>query len=454
MVLRDIILQKRRGPMKSIAQRQRKWKVKVGAKRESLEDRMKMREIEDIDVRVSMIQALIPVGLEKMNEELQKEVCRLAGTKYEHGKENVRWGGQSGSVYLLDQKVPMRVPRVRNTLSNTEVPLRTYQKFQEPYQDGEQVFVRLLNGLSTHKYRESAELIPEVFGISASNVSRRFKMARAAKLRQLQERRLERYDFVAIFVDGKRFADEGLIVVLGITIEGAKIVLGIAQMSTENSRALSTFFEKLIGRGLRGEDGIVFVIDGAKGITKAVRDTFPETGVLQRCVWHKIENIVSYLPKGIQALWRSRLRAAYQERNYESACRALEKCSVELYNINPSAADSLREGLEETLTLHRLEMNDALGKSFSSTNCIESVMSQLGQYTDKVDRWRGGAHLQRWAASGLLALEPRLRKVKGFRALKLLREKLREESARRRKNALVGASTSDDLATGIHNAPL
>lgn len=161
--------------------------------------------------------------------------------------------------------------------------------------------------------------------------------------------------------------------------------------------------------------------------------------------------MVGYLPKGIQGLWRAKLRAAYKEMRYEAAKRALSKLEAELHNINPSAASSLREGLEETLTLHRLGLYAELGKSFSSTNCIESVMSQLGQYTDKVDRWRGGEHIQRWAAAGLLTLEPRLNKIRGSRHLKLLRTKLLEEVANCQKKEPLECSTSDDLAVGIHS---
>jgi len=194
--------------------------------------------IDDIDVKVDMIQALIPLGLEAVNENLQKEVIKLAGRRHERGKENTRWGGQGGSVYLADQKVPITVPRVRNKLHNTEVPLEFYRKMQTPYLDGEQAFKRLLNGLSTHKYKESAEFIPEVFGLSASSASRRFKRGSAAKLKQLQERRLDKYEFVAIFIDGKRYAEDGLMVMLGITSGGQKVVLGIEQMATENHRPI------------------------------------------------------------------------------------------------------------------------------------------------------------------------------------------------------------------------
>ena len=438
--------------MRSIARNKRKWKKKVTQRRKALKEMMTLNEIDDIDVRVSLIQALIPVGLDAVNRQLQKEVSMLAGEKHRHGKENVRWTRQGGSVYLLDQKVPVIVPRVRNKLRNAEVPLESYQRLQEPYQGDEQVFKKLLNGLSTHNYRESAELVPEVFGISASNLSRRFKYAAAAKLKQLQERRLDKYNFVTVFIDGKRYANDGLMVALGITLEGKKIVLGIEQTATENHRPISRFFERLIDRGLGYEDGLFFIIDGSKGITKAISETFPTCAAIQRCHYHKIENVVSYLPKGIQSIWRVKLRAAYKHTRYEAAKTALMKLYDELYNINPSAASSLKEGLEETLTLHKFELYAELGKSFTSTNCIESVMSQLGQYTDKVDRWRGGNHIQRWAAAGLLALEPRLSKVRGFRHLKLLRMRLQEEVAKRQKKQPLEYSVSEDLRAGIHNS--
>lgn len=314
----------------------------------------------------------------------------------------------------------------------------------------EQLFKKLLNGLSTHRYRESAELAPEVFGISASNLSKRFKYITSSKLKQLQERRLDKYEFVAIFVDGKRYAEDGLMVVLGITSCGVKIVLGIEQMATENHRPITQCFERLIDRGLKYENGLLFIVDGSKGIMKAIKEVFPGSGVVQRCQYHKIENVVGYLSRGLQGVWRAKLRAAYRQPRYEAAKRALTKLYDELYEINPSAASSLKEGLEETLTLHRLGVYAELGKSFTSTNCIESIMSQLGQYTDKVDRWRGGTHIQRWAAAGLLELEPRLQKMRGSRHLKLLQMRLREEVEKHEKKQGLECSVSNDLGVGIH----
>lgn len=444
---------KEEGPMKSLAQKRRKWKVKVIAKRKALEETMMLKEeIDDMDVKVSAIQALIPLGLEAVNRNLQKEFITLVGKKHARGKENMRWGSQGGSVYLSDQKVPVTVPRVRNKPRNAEVPLEFYQKMQEPYLDGEQAFKKLLNGLSTHNYQESAELVPEVFGISASSLSRRFKYATAARLKELQERSLDKYDFVAVFVDGKRYADDGLMIALGITIEGQKIILGIEQMATENNRSIGEFFERLIERGLRYEEGMLFIVDGSKGIIKAIRKVFRLYCEIQRCLYHKIENVISYLPKGIQGIWRAKLRAAYKQTEHEAAKSALDELLAELEDINPSAAASLEEGLEETLTLQRLELSAELGKSFSSTNCIESVMSRLGQYTDKVDRWRGGAHIQRWAAAGLLTLEPRLQRVRGSRHLILLRTRLREEVAKRLKKEALECPINDSVGAGIHSS--
>jgi transposase-like protein len=438
--------------MASLARKRRKWKKKVSDRRKALENVMKLREIDDIDVRVSLIQALIPVGLYEVNKQLQQDVLMLAGEKHSRGKENVRWTRQDGSVYLLDQKVPVTVPRVRNKVRNVEVSLPTYQKLQDPHRENEQLFKRLLNGLSTHRYQECAELAPEVFGISASNLSKRFKHITAAKLEKLQERRLDNYDFVAIFVDGKRYADDGIVVTLGITVEGEKIVLGIEQMATENSRSMEQFFEHLKERGLRHAEGILFIIDGSKGLIKAIERVFKSSGIIHRCHYHKIENVVSYLPKGMQMIWRAKLREAYRHTGYEAAKRSLERLKSELHSINPSAERSLNEGMEETLSLHRLGLYAELGKSFSSTNCIESVMSQLGQYTDKVDRWRGGSHIQRWAAAGLLELEPRLRKIRGFRHLKLLKERLRQEAEKREKKQPLECDISDEVGVGIHQS--
>lgn len=413
--------------MESIARRRGKGKRKVCDLRKGLSETLKLDGIDDLDVKVWLLQAGIPAMVQRVYDLLNEEVERLAGAPRKHGKVNVRWGRQGGSVYLLEQKVPVVVPRVRSKQTGTEVPLESYGRLQEPRQADERAYRQLIHGMSTHRYRDAAAIMPEVYGISASSMSQRFIRQTTESLRRLQERRLDRYDFAVIFMDGKRFADDGVIIPLGITLEGEKVILGMEQMATENSIAIEQFFERLKERGLNLDSGVLFVIDGSKGIVKAIRRAFPEARLIQRCQWHKIENIVSYLPKGQQSLWRQKLRQAYAQANYTDAKRMLLKLQAELEQINPSAASSLEEGLEETLTLHRLGMYAKLGKSLSTTNCLESVMSQVEQYTSRVDCWRNGAQIQRWTAAALLEIEPRLNRIRGWRNLSLLRERMQQE---------------------------
>jgi transposase-like protein len=381
---------------------------------------------EDFDVKMSVIQDLIPLGLKAVADELKSEVRRLAGERHSRNGVNARWGHQDGSIYLRDQKFPVRVPRVRDIEANKEVSLESYQRMQKPFDDDNGALLKLLHGLSTHKYHESSSLAMEAFGISPSNLSKRFKRGSAEKLRQLQSRSLSQYDIVAIFIDAKRYAEDGIMVALGVTMSGEKIVLGIEQLHSENSRAIIQWLDNFIERGLRFEDGILFIIDGSKGIRKAIEQRFSVYALIHRCRWHKRENVAAYLDKPQQVVFRRRMQEAYAKTTYKEAKAALDGLCRELETVNSSAANSLLEGLEETLTIHRLGLSSELSNSLSTTNCIESVMSQMGQCTDKVDRWHNSDQILRWTATGLMDIEPRLNKIIGFRYLPVLRNKLRE----------------------------
>lgn len=415
----------------NLSKKRGKAKVKISKKREDLMNTLIASYSEEQDVIISVIQELIPLGLQAVAQELQKEVGRLAGQPYERGTENSRWGSQPGSVYLRDQKVPIKVPRVRNTRTNQEIPLTMYQRLQKPLNGDRQTILKLLNGISTRKYEKSAELVPEVFGLSPSTLSKRFKAKTIQSLRKLSNRSLAAEDIICIFIDAKHFAKDGLMLALGITIDGKKIVLGIEQCHSENSRVTEQFLEHLIERGLRFEEGILFIIDGSKGIKCAVENRFKEYAFIQRCQWHKRENVLAYLDPTQQALCRRRMQEAYRKTTYKEAKAALNRLHQELEKVNESAANSLLEGLEETLCLHRLGVSPELGKSLNTTNCIESVMSQIEQYTQKVDRWRNSEQILRWNAASLLEIEPRLRKIKGFRMLKMLRYKIQQEIEKR-----------------------
>jgi len=383
----------------------------------------------DVDTRLALIQELIPVGLMHVGKELMAEVRTLAGDKH---KRNGcvgcdRWGFQAGSVYVAEQRCRIKVPRVRDTVNRREVPLKSYQKLQKPRGLDELLFKRLLHGLSCRNYRECVEALPGVFSLSPSTVSRRFIRASSRKLKQLMERRLDSYDFVGLVMDGKRFGDDGMIIVVGVTLEGRKIVLGVVQAATENARVCVEFLRQLVERGLRYDKGLLCVIDGAKGLRKAIEEVFGRSGVVQRCQWHKRENVLSYLPENRKELFRKKMEAAYAKETYADAHTALLTLRRELNLVNESAVKSLEEGMEETLTLHRLGLAKQLGRSFRTTNIIESVMAHIGQKTDKVDYWKNSNQKHRWVASALLYAEQRFNRINGYRFLPALREALLKE---------------------------
>lgn len=382
---------------------------------------------------VALIQDLIPLGLQAVAEALMNEVITLAGERYSRTSRQpgyARWGQQPGSIYLLDQKLPITYPRVRDRLRNVEVPLPTYQALGVPRAADTGLFRKVLHGLSCRRYEACAEAVPEAFGLSPSSVSRRFIRASARALQQLSERRLDGEAFVVLFLDGKTFAEDGIVIALGVTRQGEKKILGLVQTATENEAVCAAFLRDVVARGLRPDQGLLCVIDGAKGLRKAIQAVFGRQAVVQRCQWHKRENVVRYLPKGQQARWRRRLQQAYERPTEADARAALLALRRELRLVNRSAAASLDEGLDETLTLHRLGLFSQLGVSLKTTNCIESLLAQVGQLTDRVDRWRTSDQKHRWVASALLAIEPRLRRIKGSRYLPQLQEALRRESQR------------------------
>lgn len=382
---------------------------------------------------VALIQALIPLGLHAVGDALEAEVTDLAGERYSRtgGQPGyVRWCQQRGSVYLLDQKLPITYRRVRNRFRNVEVALPTYQALGDPRAADAGLFRKVLHGLSCRRYEACAEAVPEAFGLSASSVSRRFMRASARQLRKLSERRLEQDEVVVLVLDGKTFADDSMVLALGVTRQGEKKILGFVQTATENEPVCAAFLRDLVTRGLRTDQGLLCVIDGAKGLRKAIQTVFGRQAVVQRCQWHKRENVVRYLPKGQQAPWRRRVQQAYERPTYTDARAALLRLRQELRTINLSAVASLDEGLEETLTLHRLGLFGTLGRSLKTTNCLESLNAQLGQLTDKVDRWRTSDQKHRWVASAVLAIEPRLRRIKGYRHLTQLQEALQRDIQR------------------------
>ena len=383
----------------------------------------------EVDAKVALIRSLVPLGLMHIEEWLDEELTALAGERDARKAASVggrRHGSNPGTVGLAGQRVPIRVPRIRH-VAGSEIPLRSYEALHGDHAVNDLLLTRVLYGISCRNYEAAAEAIPGAIGLSGSTVSRGFIEASAAKLREFQERDLSGEDVVAVVLDGKTFADATMVIALGITIAGDKRFLGFVETDTENERVLTPFLRSLVERGLDVSQGVLVILDGGKGLRAAVRKAFRERALVHRCQWHKRENVVSYLAKSEQASWRQRLQRAYNRPAYDEALAALEALHRELEDRNQSAAGSLKEGLDETLTLHRLGLYGVLGRSLKTTNCLESINALVEERCAKVDHWQNSSQRHRWLATALLDIEPRLRKVMGYRHLPTLRTALKRQ---------------------------
>lgn len=385
----------------------------------------------DMNSKAVMIDALIPLGLMMINELIEEEITDLLGGRYnrdERPQGLARYGSNPGSVSLAGQRFKREIPRVRDVINRREIKLKSIEALRcQGQRHNESLLKRVLWGLSCRNYAQAAEALPEALGLSASTVSRKFIEASEKELAALNTRELSSYDFTGLVIDGKSCADELILIAIGITLNGQKIPLGIAQMGSENERAVSEFLVGLETRGFSAEEGLLVVIDGSKGIHAAVKKVFGQRAVIQRCQWHKRENVVSYLPKEEQALWRKRLQNAYQKTTYTEAKQALDKLKKELALKNRSALASLEEGFEETLTLHRLRLFQELGFSLKTTNGLESINSLIEKCCGKVSYYKNSSQRLRWYAAALLDVEPRLHRINGHQHLSKLRQALQKD---------------------------
>ena len=341
----------------------------------------------ELDAKVELIRSLVPLGLMHVEEMLDDEVTALAGARYARKDASIggrRHGSNPGTVGLAGQRVPIRVPRIRR-VAGGEIPLRSYAALHGEGAVNDRLLTRVLYGISCRNYAAAAEAIPGAIGLSGSTVSRTFIQASAAKLHEFHERDLSNENVVAIVLDGKTFAEATMVIALGITMTGEKRFLGFVETDTENAQVLTPFLRSLLERGLDISQGVLVILDGGKGLRAAVRKAFRRRAVVQRCQWHKRENVVSYLAKTEQPLWRQRLQRAYHRPEYDEAVAALRQLHGELEDRNQSAARSLTEGFDETLTLHRLGLYGVLGRSLKTTNCLESINALVEERCAKVD---------------------------------------------------------------------
>ena len=297
----------------------------------------------ELDAKVELIRSLVPLGFMHVHEVLAQEVTALAGDRYARKDASLggrRHGSNPGTVGLAGQHVPIRVPRIRS-VAGSEIPLRSYEALRRDGEVNALLLTRVLYGISCRNYEAAAEAIPGAIGLSGSTVSRGFIQASATKRRELQARDLSGEDVVALVRDGKTFADATMVIALGITISGEKRVLGFVETDTENEKVLTPFLRSLVERGLDLSQGVLVILDGGKGLRSAIRKAFRHRALVHRCQWHKRENVVSYLAKSEQVVWRQRLQRAYNRPTHEEARAALTQLPGELTDRNQSAAGSL-----------------------------------------------------------------------------------------------------------------
>jgi putative transposase len=364
-------------------------------------------------------------GLKIIRAVIEDEVMRRVGPRHQPNAASscLRWGQQSGYVVFAGQKVAVERPRVR-TRQGEEVQLDSYARLQHDGRRQRAVREGIVAGLTSRNYRRAVQSVLDGYGIEKSSVSREFVQASAAQLKTLCERKLNELDLVAILIDGIHLGQQVLVVALGIATSGEKHVLGLWQGATENTTVVKELLEDLVARGLNPDRRYLFVIDGAKALRAGIERVFGERAEVQRCQIHKRRNVKEHLPNSAQGDTDRRIRNAYQMTGYAEAKAELQKIFRQLERINPSAARSLEEGLEETLTVHRLGVGSLLRQTLASSNPIESCFSTVEKVARNVKRWRPGNHALRWTATGLLEAEKKFRRVKGFRDLELLQSKL------------------------------
>lgn len=353
------------------------------------------------------------------------EVTALVGPKNSSGpnREMFRWGSERGYCVVGGQKVPLDRPRIRD-VRKREVALGSYELLQRASLMEESVWRKMMHGLTTRRYGQVIEELEQAYGIKKSTISEHFIEASRQRLDRLLARRLHEYAFCAMLLDGTPFGDQQLITALGVTIHGQKVVLGVRQGATENTTVVRQLLADLADRGVDFEVPRLYVLDGGKALFAAVRQTAGKAAVVQRCQQHKIRNILGHLPEEHHGHVRQKLHASYGMREYADARRGLDLLHRELMDLNPSAARSLGEGLDETLAIHKLRLPPMLRTSFASTNLIESAFSIVETVCRNVKRWQGGDQYLRWVGSGLLYAESRWNRVHGYRELPVLVKEL------------------------------
>src|SRR5688500_15929916 len=399
-----------------------------------------------VDTKTELLELALRSGLKVFTTMLEKNRTAICGPRYAHEptRPASRAGTTRSEVVMGGRKVAIQRPRVRTAAG--EVALPTFQTMAATDPLDRRVVEQMLVGVATRQYARSLEpLGPEMQsrGTSKSAVSRRFVARTTAQLATWQSAPLDGLDLVALLIDGVHVGDHCLIVALGIAADGQKHALGLWDGATENATVCQGLLANLQSRGLRTDRSLLVILDGSKALRKAVRATFGEAALVQRCQVHKTRNILEYLGDRDRAWAQAILRRAYQATEMKTAQRLLLDLARRLEHEYPSAAESVREGLDETLTVLTLKLSARLRRSLATTNAAESLISRTRSVKRNVKRWRGGQMMLRWVAAGILEAVKGFRRLKGYADMPTLVNALR---ARDRQLGLVSAEGDRQVA--------
>lgn len=374
----------------------------------------------------------LDIGIGVMSMFLEGEVNNLCGDSYKHSDDRkyTRYGKQNGYMYAGGQRVPIDKPRVRG-IDGKEAKLKTYEVMQDPTRFHESVLRHMLYGVSTRNYDRVIDHAAERLTIKKSSISESFRATTRKNLQQFMGRSLADESWPVVLLDGTPMGGEMMIVSAGINNEGKKVVLGTRQGDTENAEVVKDLLVDMKNRGLSASEGILFVIDGSKALAKGIRDVFGEQAYIQRCRVHKKRNVLAYLSKDNQGVFGKAIDDAYALKDYEKAKERLKSISKDLEKVNPDAATSMREGLEETCTVLRFNIPELLFKTLMSTNPLESIFSIVEERVKRVKNWQRGDMRKRWLVAALLDAESRVNRIQGRKYLPDLMKAMKDDQEKR-----------------------
>lgn len=404
-------------------------KKKSGVRRKPAQARRAVvMESVTVDPRAALLELAVATGLQVLQRMLEEDRAALCGPRYQHhaGRDVWRAGSVPGEVVLGGRKLVVKRPRVRG--AGGEIPLPTWQTVAATDRLGQRVLQQALVGVATRQYAASLEPMGAGLatrGTSKSAVSRQFVAQTAAQVARWQGRPLGDLDLAVLFLDGVRLGRACLVVALAIDTAGDKHVLGLWQGSTENATVCQDLLSNLVARGLRTDRSVLVVLDGSKALATAVTQTFGPAAWLQRCQVHKVRNVLGYVPKADQPWARQALRQALRAESAAQARRQLERLARQLESRAPQAAGSLREGLDDVVTVLDLPVRGLLRRALVNTNTIESLMGRLRQAHRNVKRWRGPTMVLRWAVAGLTDAARGFKRIKGATDMRALVNELR-----------------------------